>query len=66
MSTNGRILIVDDESNARNALAEILREEGYACETAADGFKGLGRFGEFEPDLVLTDLKNVHQGFPSS
>ena len=57
MSTNGRILIVDDESNARNALAEILREEGYACETAADGFKGLGRFGEFEPDLVLTDLK---------
>jgi len=57
VSTNGRILIVDDESNARNALAEILREEGYACETAADGFKGLGRFGEFEPDLVLTDLK---------
>ena len=57
MSVNGRILIVDDESNARNALAEILREEGYACETAADGFKGLGRFGEFEPDLVLTDLK---------
>lgn len=57
MSTNGRILIVDDESNARNALAEILREEGYSCETAADGFKGLGRFGEFEPDLVLTDLK---------
>ena len=54
---NGRILIVDDESNARNALAEILREEGYTCETAADGFKGLGRFGEFEPDLVLTDLK---------
>ncbi len=57
MSVNGRILIVDDESNARNALAEILREEGYACETAADGFKGLGRFTEFEPDLVLTDLK---------
>jgi DNA-binding NtrC family response regulator len=57
VSTNGRILIVDDESNARNALAEILREEGYSCETAADGFKGLGRFGEFEPDLVLTDLK---------
>jgi DNA-binding NtrC family response regulator len=57
VSTNGRILIVDDESNARNALAEILREEGYSCETAADGFKGLGRFAEFEPDLVLTDLK---------
>ena len=57
MSVNGRYLIVNDESNARNALAEILREEGYTCETAADGFKGLGRFAEFEPDLVLTDLK---------
>jgi DNA-binding NtrC family response regulator len=26
-------------------------------ETAADGFKALGRFSDFEPDLVLTDLK---------
>ncbi len=57
MTSRGRILIVDDESNARNALAEILKEEGFSCETAADGFKGLGRFAEFEPDLVLTDLK---------
>jgi len=57
VTARGRILIVDDESNARNALAEILKEEGYSCETAADGFKGLGRFGDFEPNLVLTDLK---------
>jgi len=57
VTSRGRILIVDDESNARNALAEILREEGYSCETAADGFKGLGRFSDFEPDLLLTDLK---------
>jgi DNA-binding NtrC family response regulator len=57
VTSRGRILVVDDESNARNALAEILREEGYACETAADGFKGLGRFTEFGPDLLLTDLK---------
>jgi PleD family two-component response regulator len=33
-----RILIVDDESNARSALAELLRDEGFAVETAADGF----------------------------
>ncbi len=57
MTSRGRILIVDDESNARNALAEILKEEGFSCETAADGFKGLGRFSEFAPDLVLTDLR---------
>lgn len=57
MTVRGRILVVDDESNARNALAEILKEEGYGVETAADGFKGLSRFSDFSPDLVLTDLK---------
>ncbi len=53
----GRILVVDDESNARAALSEILRDEGYATETAADGFKALGKLEEFAPDVVLTDVK---------
>jgi two-component system response regulator HydG len=53
----GRILVVDDEPNARTALAEILREDGFAVETAADGFKALARFEEEPADLVLTDLK---------
>jgi DNA-binding NtrC family response regulator len=57
MAHRGRILIVDDESNARAALGEILREEGYATETAADGFKALGKLDEFAPDVILTDLK---------
>src|ERR1019366_5052112 len=56
-ANRGRILIVDDESNARAALAEILREEGYATETAADGFKALGKLEEISPDVILTDLK---------
>ena len=37
MSQTSKILIVDDEANARAALSEILREEGYETETAADG-----------------------------
>ena len=57
MASRGRILIVDDEANARAALSEILREEGYTPETAADGFKALGKLEEFAPDVVLTDLK---------
>jgi len=52
-----RILVVDDEANARNALSELLKEEGHSVETAADGFKALGKFEEFGPDLILTDLK---------
>jgi DNA-binding NtrC family response regulator len=57
MAARGRILIVDDEANARAALSEILRDEGYATETAADGFKALGKLEEFAPDVILTDLK---------
>jgi DNA-binding NtrC family response regulator len=57
MATRGRILIVDDEANARAALSEILRDDGYATETAADGFKALGKLEEFVPDVILTDLK---------
>ncbi len=52
-----RILIVDDEANARTALAELLRGEGYVVETAADGFKALPKLEELEPDVVVTDLK---------
>ena len=57
MSSRGRILIVDDEANARTALSEILHEEGFATEMAADGFKALGKIVDFRPDVVLTDLK---------
>jgi DNA-binding NtrC family response regulator len=53
----GRILVVDDETNARNALAELLRDEGYTVETAPDAFKALPKLEEFAPDLLLTDLK---------
>ncbi|MEZ4400224.1 MAG: sigma-54 dependent transcriptional regulator [Kofleriaceae bacterium] len=53
----GRILVVDDEVNARTALAELLSEEGYDVDTAADAFKALGKLDGFEPDVVVTDLK---------
>ncbi|MBI2898123.1 MAG: sigma-54-dependent Fis family transcriptional regulator [Deltaproteobacteria bacterium] len=57
MDSRGRILIVDDEANARTALAELLREEGFSVETAADGFKALPKLADFGPDLLLTDLR---------
>ncbi len=57
MASRGRILIVDDEANARAALSEILHDEGYQTETAADGFKALGKLEDFAPDVILTDVK---------
>ncbi len=52
-----RILVVDDESSARSALSELLREEGYEVQSAADGYKALGRVDQWEPDVVITDVK---------
>ena len=57
MARSGRVLVVDDEVNARTALAELLRDEGYEVEMAADAFKALGKVGSFNPDIVVTDLK---------
>jgi DNA-binding NtrC family response regulator len=54
---SGRILVVDDEANARTALAELLRDEGFDVETAADAFKALGKYESFNPQVVVTDLK---------
>jgi DNA-binding NtrC family response regulator len=54
---SGRILVVDDEANARTALAELLRDEGFDVETAADAFKALGKYETFTPHVVVTDLK---------
>ncbi len=53
----GKVLIVDDEPNARSALAELLRDDGYTTETASDGLRALALLEQFEPDVVLTDLK---------
>jgi DNA-binding NtrC family response regulator len=57
MARSGRVLVVDDEVNARTALAELLREEGYDVEIAADAFKALGKYDSFAPHVVVTDLK---------
>ncbi len=53
----GRILIVDDEANAREALETLLSEEGYETATAPDGRAALELLESFEPEVVLTDLK---------
>ena len=52
-----RILIVDDEANARNALAELLHDEGYEVATAGDGAAARARIAELHPDLVLSDVQ---------
>ncbi|MBT8453220.1 MAG: sigma-54 dependent transcriptional regulator [Deltaproteobacteria bacterium] len=56
-TSKGRVLIVDDEANARSALAELLDDAGYSVSTAADGRTALLQIEQMDPDVVLTDLK---------
>jgi DNA-binding response OmpR family regulator len=51
-----RILIIEDETPMRTALADLLAGEGYRPLTAADGESGLQRALEEKPDLILLDV----------
>jgi len=51
-----RILIIEDETPMRTALADVLEGEGYRPITAADGESGLQRAIKEKPDLILLDL----------
>jgi len=52
-----RILIIDDEPNARAALRSILTEEGFIVAEAHDGKAGLAALATFDPHIVLCDLR---------
>ncbi|MBK8459081.1 MAG: response regulator transcription factor [Micropruina sp.] len=51
-----RILIVEDEESYREALAYMLRREGFEVIEAPDGRVGLTEFDRAGADLVLLDL----------
>ncbi|MDR0589593.1 MAG: sigma-54 dependent transcriptional regulator [Spirochaetaceae bacterium] len=52
-----KLLVVDDEKNIREGLADFLSMDGYTVETAADGDGGLKSFQKGDIDLVITDLR---------
>jgi DNA-binding NtrC family response regulator len=51
-----RVLIVDDEAEGREALAELATRWGYDVQTAGDGTEALRRAIEWHPDVILSDL----------
>ncbi|MGE0791037.1 MAG: sigma-54-dependent transcriptional regulator [Sandaracinaceae bacterium] len=51
-----RVLVVDDDEEARSALVTWLSRHGMEVAEAADGRAALARLA-FEPDVVLTDLQ---------
>jgi two-component system KDP operon response regulator KdpE len=53
----GNILVVDDEPQITRVLKTTLSSHGYAARTASDGDEALQIMKEWNPDLVITDLR---------
>ena len=51
-----RVLVVEDEESYREALAYMLRKEGFDVIEAADGTAGLAEYDRAGADIVLLDL----------
>lgn len=51
-----RILVVDDEENARVALSKILTHDGYEVSSASNGVEALNFLRSKDVELIITDL----------
>jgi DNA-binding NtrC family response regulator len=72
-----KILVVDDEPEAVELMAAILRDDGYMVDTASTAEEALDRFRSETYHLLITDLflpgksgvdltKQVHEGCPAT
>lgn len=52
-----RILVVDDNRDLADDLAELLEDEGYAVSTAYSGEEALALAGDGQFDTILTDVR---------
>jgi two-component system sensor histidine kinase ChiS len=50
------VLIVDDDEDAREILADLVRRAGYTVVTARDGHEAIEALGHWRPDLILLDV----------
>jgi CheY-like chemotaxis protein len=51
-----KVLIIDDEVNLRETIAEMLSYTGYHVCIAKDGIEGLTKVVEFQPNIIICDV----------
>lgn len=56
------ILVVDDDSSLRRVMKMQLEEAGYEVSLATDGDEAWTMLEEFEPQLIITDLRMPTSG----
>ena len=52
----GRVLVVDDNPDAAEMMATLLRHSGHTIEVAHDGSTALATAERFAPDVALLDI----------
>lgn len=52
-----KVLIIEDDENARKQLSKFVQKEGFEVLTASDGKEGIETFKKENPDIIITDLK---------
>jgi len=57
MTGRAIVLVVEDEPDVRELIADVLAENGYEIEMAADGAAALQLCEERRYDLILSDLR---------
>ncbi|QDT37886.1 sigma-54-dependent transcriptional regulator [Stratiformator vulcanicus] len=55
-NTEGSLLVIDDDRDLREAMADYLRGLGYRVETACDAREGKERMRDYPFDLVVCDV----------
>jgi YesN/AraC family two-component response regulator len=54
------IMIVDDDTHIQLALRQIVESAGHRVIEASNGQDAIDLFGEFHPDLIITDVFMPH------
>jgi two-component system response regulator MprA len=58
----GRVLVVDDDPQLREALTRALQLDGYDVDTASNGVKALEAVGQSRPDVMVLDVMMPYVG----
>jgi two-component system, OmpR family, copper resistance phosphate regulon response regulator CusR len=56
MGRKDRVMVVEDDRDARETLAQALAQSGYAVDIVEDGREALGRLGAWPADVLVSDV----------
>ncbi len=57
MAKGDKVLVVEDDANEQQGLADLLAAWGYEVERAKDGIEALEKISSFTPAVVISDLR---------